>query len=118
IGFLEAPMSVYRLHAAGIWTKNSPVEKLRTQLDLIPDYDALTQYVFHEDFDLLANRLRQSMAASQIGNIADFVAGPAGDFLPVLLDWMPAVLVSAARAIVPPALKRFIVRKLRRNRAV
>ncbi len=118
IGFLEAPMSVYRLHAEGIWTKTSLIEKLRTQLDLIPDYDALTQYVFHEDFDLLANRLRQSMAASQIGNVADFVSGPAGGFLPVLLDWMPSVLVSAARAILPPALKRFIVGKLQGNRAV
>ncbi len=42
IGFLEEPMSVYRLHEGGIWTRTPCLEQYRAQLDLIPSYDALT----------------------------------------------------------------------------
>lgn len=61
IGFIELPMSVYRIHSAGVWSKKTDIEKLSEQLHILPAYDALTEYIFHQDFDLLASNLEKAI---------------------------------------------------------
>jgi len=118
IGFLEEPMSVYRLHSAGVWAQTPHIKKLMIQLDLIPAYDALTEHVFHVDFDMLASRLRHVITVSQIRHTTEAVAQPLARALPKLLAFMPPVLMAVVRAIVPPALKCFLVKLLHGSRAI
>lgn len=91
IGFLEEPMSVYRLHSAGVWTQASHIKQLQIQLDLIPAYDELTGYTFHADFDMLVRRLREVIARATLSiNV-------------------PSVFMKCARAILPLSFKRRLV---------
>ncbi|MDT8421794.1 MAG: glycosyltransferase [Desulfuromonadales bacterium] len=106
IGFLESPLSVYRLHAAGVWSQKSQCEQLNEQLVLIPGYDALTGHVFHQDFELLAANLRQAIQSARIGQVVAGVA-PAAQRL---RDYLPPVLLSLARGLVPPALTSMFAR--------
>lgn len=94
IGFLEEPMSVYRLHSAGVWSQASQIEKLKLQLDLIPAYDELTGYRFHADFDMLTRCLREVIARE------------------TLRSNVSPVFVKFARAILPLSLKQRLVRML------
>ena len=57
VGFIETPMSVYRVHKDGVWSKKTQIEKLKEQLDIIPAYDALTNMAFHKEFDQLKEKL-------------------------------------------------------------
>lgn len=115
IGFIQEPMSVYRLHASGIWTQTPHLEKLKTQLELLPAYDALTDHIFHEDFDLLASRLRQVITASQISQAAEAVSKPVIRAVPTLLNYLPPILIVALKSLVPVALKKLIVRLVNRS---
>ena len=112
IGFLEEPMSVYRLHSAGVWTQTPQIEKLKIQLDVIPAYDALTDHIFHADFDKLASRLRHVITTSQLGHSIEAVAQPLAGVLPKLLDFMPPVFMAVVLAIVTPVIKLLLVKLL------
>lgn len=115
IGFLAEPMSVYRLHANGVWTKASAVEKLKEQLEVIPAYDALTEYVFHADFEMLENRLKNHITASQVNEMVVDVTRPLARVMTGILDYIPPVLLMLVRVLVPPKLKHFLVRIIHRS---
>jgi glycosyltransferase involved in cell wall biosynthesis len=66
IGFIEEPLSVYRLHAGGAWSRLSPVEKIRGQLNLLSAYDNLTGGVFAAEFASLASRLRANLVTARL----------------------------------------------------
>lgn len=117
IGFIQEPMSVYRLHASGVWTKTPHIDKLKAQLELLPAYDALTDHVFHEDFELLTNRLRHVITASQISQAAEVVSQPVIRAVPTLLNYLPPILVVALKSLIPVALKNLIVRLVNRSRS-
>jgi glycosyltransferase involved in cell wall biosynthesis len=115
IGFLEEPMSVYRLHACGGWTQLSHIDKLRLQLELIPAYSELTEDVFKVDFDVLTSRLRQAIAKSQMMQVVQVVESatlPVGRVTPRILDLAPPILIVVAKWLLPPFMKRFLVRRL------
>lgn len=115
IGFIGEPMSVYRLHASGAWSQTPHIEKLKMQLELIPAYDALTDHVFHEDFNLLASRLRNAITVSKIGQIAEVASQPVTYAMPALLNYLPPLLIIAVKLLVPVAFKNFVVRILNRS---
>lgn len=117
IGFLREPMSVYRLHSSGVWTQTPHIEKLKVQLELIPAYDALTDHVFHEDFELLSSRLRHVITASQMGHAAEAFSQPVIRALPVLISWLPPIVIVVLRSLIPVALKNFIVRVMNRSQS-
>jgi glycosyltransferase involved in cell wall biosynthesis len=118
IGFLEEPMSVYRLHSAGVWTQTPEIEKLKIQLELVPAYDALTDQVFHADFENLAIRLRHVITASQVGYAAEACAQPVLRVVPNILNYLPPFILIIMRAFIPPALKHILVRMIIRSSAV
>jgi glycosyltransferase involved in cell wall biosynthesis len=115
IGFLEEPMSVYRLHAGGVWTRTPYVEQLKAQLELIPTYDALTEHVFQAEFDALADRLRSLIAAS-LATATEPAECPQARAQTSLVDSLPPLVVAVGRAITPPAARRFLMRLLDRSR--
>lgn len=110
IGFLEEPMSVYRLHSGGVWTQIPYIEQLKVKLDLIPAYDELTDKIFHAEFNLLADNLRHAINASNIGQFAETITQPAAHTFRGLSDYLPPVLIQFASAIMPPILKRLFIR--------
>lgn len=118
IGFIEEPMSVYRLHSSGVWTQTPHIEKLKVQLDLLPAYDALTDHVFHDDFELLSSRLRHVITASQIGHAAELVSQPVVRAVPALISYLPPIAIVVIKAIIPVALRNFIVRVVNRSRTI
>lgn len=113
IGFLETPMSVYRLHTSGTWTQKSNVKKLQEQLDMVPIYDALTNQVFHETFEHLASNLRNSIIGSQISNTLIDYAKPTAKGLIHIKDFIPPVVLMLIKMMVPPIFKRVLIKILK-----
>jgi len=107
-GFLHQPMSVYRVHAGGAWSRLSPADKLKSQLALLPAYDALTGGAFHAEFRALSARLQRGIAHAQIARLAGPVTGPLSRSLPRPLDLMPPIAVIMARLVLPPAAQRYL----------
>ena len=62
IGFIEEPMSVYRLHEKGVWSRLSHVQKLKEQAELIPAYNAITNFQFNKEFSFLLKGLDSTIA--------------------------------------------------------
>ncbi len=118
IGFLEEPMSVYRLHSGGVWTQKSNIDKLQAQLDLIPAYDALSSHIFHSEFEMQARRLQKTIAAYRIENIAGSSVKHLIRISPNLWDYLPPILRTVVSAIIPPVIKSVLRRILQRNHSV
>lgn len=121
IGFIRTPMSVYRIHRGGSWSLLSHPEKVRAQLQLIPEYDRVTGGVFSQEFAQLADRLSVYLSGLESAN------APAGAIPPVehagmaispptprYRDLMPPLMITAMNALLPPALKRVLVRWMTR----
>lgn len=60
IGFLEEPMSVYRIHQNGVWSSLNHIEKIEEQMNLIPEYNALTNFQFNKEFSQLLTQLNKA----------------------------------------------------------
>jgi glycosyltransferase involved in cell wall biosynthesis len=58
LGFLNEPLSVFRVHGNGLWSGLSPRQKIELQIGLTYEYDKLTKGRFHEDFEDLRTWLR------------------------------------------------------------
>ncbi|MBW1248164.1 glycosyltransferase [Pseudomonas tolaasii] len=115
IGFLEEPMSVYRLHSKGVWTQTSHVNQLKIQLEVIPAYDALTNHVFHYEFEVLASRLRHVIASSQVEHAVEAVVQPVVRALPGFIDYIPQFVMRFLRAVMPVRFKRALLKALYRR---
>lgn len=109
IGFLREPMSVYRVHTGGAWNRLSDTERLESQLALIPEYDALTDGVFHSEFRALAGRLKRAIARSRIAHGSAPSREAPATAASSLADLIPPIVVTAARLLLPPALTRSLV---------
>ncbi len=116
IGFLEEPKSVYRLHDGGTWTLLSQAEKLKTQLELIPLYDKLTDGCFHSEFLALASRLESSIFPAQLSAMIDHVAPPVNAGILTLRDYCPPFIYLLAQLIIPPRAKTLIAHMIHRLR--
>jgi glycosyltransferase involved in cell wall biosynthesis len=112
IGFLDEPMSVYRLHAGGAWTQTGAIERVKIQRALIDDYDRLTGGVLHGEFQALATHLdhlvsierHRTMGAGTKARIRRVARGVA--------DITPPVLTALARGLTPPRLARLLATRL------
>jgi glycosyltransferase involved in cell wall biosynthesis len=95
IGVLHQPMSVYRVHERGTWSRLSSREKLLQQLTDIRTYDKFTNGVFHDQFDACARNL--SLRYPPRGG-----TGPR--LMAVLRALLPPVLLQCASLLVPPVI--------------
>jgi hypothetical protein len=111
IGFLKEPMSVYRVHSNGAWSKMSQIEKLKQQLALIPEYNNLTNNVFHEEFEALLNKLQFRIAKEKYVNLAFPRKSDKSGKIFRLTYYLLTALYSVACLIIPTKLKRLIVKK-------
>ena len=112
IAFLNEPMSVYRVHTGGSWNLLSHTEKLQQQLKFIPEYDRLTGLQFSHEFGVLSERLVRAISDSH--QRSNEVQDPSPGLIIVpplsskLVDCMPPILMSIAKQLLPPAMKRYI----------
>ena len=102
IGFIDEPMSVYRLHSGGVWSQTPNNEKLRMQIDLIPAYDKITNYEFEDDFEMLRCNLVQALEAADKVEMRLMRLG----------DFVPPLLMAVVRSLIPPVMKKFLKRIL------
>lgn len=103
VGFLGSPMSVYRLHSGGTWSGSTALEKLRLQLQLIPEYNALLDNAYTREFSALAKRLRRQISIEQgIGPWFRFHQMSTG-LRQTLKRWLPAPVLAFLRATRPGA---------------
>lgn len=113
IGFLETPMSVYRLHTSGTWTQKSNVEKLQQQLNLIPIYDELTKKVFHRNFEDLASHLNNMIIGTQINDTLIDVIAPVSGKLSKIKGFIPPIILMLINLIIPPIIKQKLIKILK-----
>jgi len=57
IVFFKEPMSVYRIHSSGAWSRHTHLEKIRLQRGLISTYNKLSDEKFAIEFQELKYRL-------------------------------------------------------------
>ena len=110
IGFIEEPMSVYRVHSGGAWSHVAHTEQLELQLSLIHAYDQLTNQLFHASFMTLHRRLRRAIVLSRrgqsLGRVAAWSAANIQQFIP------PLVLM-VFDALMPPVIKKIFLKIIR-----
>jgi len=115
IGFLEEPMSVYRLHTNGVWSQTPFVEQLKKQLELIPEYDLLTEKVFQKEFHILSKKLKHAVYGSQVTDVTSVISLPIIEFSKRLVEFSPPVLLLVFRVLTPPILKKIILKIIQRG---
>ncbi|ELA00677.1 glycosyl transferase [Cupriavidus sp. TKC] len=114
IGFLNTPMSIYRIHGAGTWSLLSHRQKLTSQLEVLPQYDAITDGVFAEDFNALAARLRAAGAGE--GHVPAFqLRRIARRGTSLLIQFIPPLLVTILKQLVPPVCWRVVYKFIGRR---
>lgn len=102
IGFLQSPMSVYRIHPGGTWGALTNEQRIVEQIDLIHQYDQATSGIFHAEFDDLARRLTASIVPAMTGAPPEGTPAPAP--LPPQAPRVRALrrVVTTALAVCPP----------------
>jgi len=90
-GFLaeqKDPMSVYRIHGDGQWSKQKEEFQIQNQIDSIPAYNKYLDYKFNDDFLRYENYLKRSL------NKKNEKRG--------ISTYLPPVLVYIAKLLIPP----------------
>lgn len=124
IGFLNTPLSIYRVHDGGSWSLLTHRQRLASQLEVLPQYDAVTEGIFHAEFEALAARLRAAGAADvesapravRAANAARFtLRRVARGGARLLIECLPPVAVQVIRWIMPPIFKRVLQKAIGRQ---
>lgn len=102
IGFINTPLSVYRLHGSGTWSAASHKDKLSAQRAMLTIYDQLSDFQFHEDFENLRKRLSFAIDMGLPGSFGGH------GIKRRLVDIMPPILISAFVLITPPIIYKSI----------
>lgn len=116
IGFLHEPMSVYRVHVGGAWSRLSHTEKLKRQLALLPDYDVLTDGAFHPEFRALATRLRVAIAQALMIQLTPPIAQPLVRSFFSVINFVASTVLRMAKLVVAPAAVRSLFDRVSRGR--
>jgi len=104
IGFIEEPMSVYRLHSAGAWTGTTHLQKLEEQLSLIPQYNELTKKYFQKEFNVLTRRLNTEIRRIKSCNSMVQTERSRID----LSIYFPEIILRAIKLIMPAFIFNFL----------
>lgn len=134
VGCLLQPMSIYRIHSAGIWSQKTQQDKLKEIIDMTIIYDELTDHEFTLGFTAHRNRLEAQLRLLEgVGNPAP---APAAEqpvptvkqngvkkflkkvcvrlrgYMMRILDCLPPMVTLILKWLVPPV----IVRKIKNVR--
>lgn len=115
IAFLPQPLSIYRVHSGGEWSKSTHIDKLKLQLSLLFDYDRVSGGVFHDEFLELSSRLQQSIAVLETERVVEMDPILIQKSLPGLVRLAMSPRVKVLRAMIPEKFKRFIRQKIEQS---
>lgn len=87
---LKEPMSVYRIHGNGQWSKQKEEAQIQHQIESIPAYNKYLDYKFNDDFIRYENYLRRVLQKQKKYSITDYI---------------PPILVYIIKLLIP---SRFI----------
>lgn len=114
IGYLGEPLSVYRQHSSGTWSSSTMANKVREQLELIPQYDQLTGGHFSEEFTNLEKHLR-SLRIAEPGNSSMSMRTKGGaafrTFMRTIVSFTPPIIKWTIKALLPPRLFASLVQR-------
>ncbi len=91
LAILKEPMSVYRVHGGGQWSKMTKQEQTDSLIRIIDQYNQYLGYKYDKEFSAYKNKLVQ----------------PAGNHY-ALSDFFPPIVIYAIKLLIPPALRRRI----------
>ncbi|WP_367849437.1 glycosyltransferase [Rhodoferax sp. WC2427] len=115
IGFLNEPLSVYRIHSKGSWSKASHLEKLKAQLEIIPAYNDLTDGIYNAEFNELSARIKNSIAIETIDKNLSNIKLPASRLFRLARNFLPPFLFPLFHLITPPIFSRVLLKIIRRG---
>lgn len=114
IGFISEPMSVYRLHHQGAWTRLARVEQINKQIALLPVYNQLTNFQFTLEFEALKKELNDAKRIAHLKELND--RGEKNYSIKLLLyriyNKLPRTILKSIQIIIPTRLKHFVLKKL------
>ncbi|PKM94626.1 MAG: hypothetical protein CVU84_08905 [Firmicutes bacterium HGW-Firmicutes-1] len=61
IGYVKAPMTLYRIHDEGIWSSLSSYKKIQTMIECIDDYNRFLNYAYDDEFRITQNYLKTNL---------------------------------------------------------
>lgn len=105
LGFIEEPMSVYRIHSKGVWSQSNSNQQLQQCLDMIPVYNDLTQKIFETDFMVLSNRIEKNISIQEVKNI---LPKKSKKIITVIIDYLPPIVKHLIFLFLPPKLFSFL----------
>ncbi|PKQ74559.1 glycosyltransferase family 2 protein [Aeromonas sobria] len=105
LGFIEEPMSVYRIHSKGVWSQSNSNQQLQQCLDMIPVYNDLTQNIFETDFMVLSNRIEKNISIQEVKNI---LPKKSKKIITVIIDYLPPIVKHLIFLFLPPKLFSFL----------
>ncbi|MFR9166880.1 MAG: glycosyltransferase [Dysgonomonas sp.] len=73
IAELKDPMSVYRIHGKGLWSRQDEREQIQCIIDSISEYNKYLDYAFNEDFIQYKNYLERSLKGKNKKRITHFI---------------------------------------------
>lgn len=86
---LKEPMSVYRVHGDGQWSKQKEEEQIKNQINSISEYDKYLDYKFTNDFESYKNYLIRSLQKQNKQGIKSY---------------LPPVITYILKMLIPPCL--------------
>ncbi len=104
LGFIEEPMSVYRIHSKGVWSQSNSNQQLQQCLDMIPVYNDLTKKVFETDFMVLSDRIEKNISIQEVKNI---LPKKSKKIITVIIDYLPPIVKHLIFLFLPPKLFSF-----------
>lgn len=110
LGFLYEPMSVYRVHASGVWSQSSIIEKNKQILEIIPQYDKLTNHVFNNEFSAVTHRIEASMIVNTVTK--SLPKSSLRQFLRLINSLTPPIIKKLLVLVIPPRFTDFIRKRV------
>lgn len=86
---LKDPMSVYRIHGDGQWSKQKEQDQIHNQIKSIPEYDKYLDFKFKTDFENYKNYLLRSLQKQDRKGISNY---------------LPPILMYILKLLIPPFL--------------
>jgi glycosyltransferase involved in cell wall biosynthesis len=100
IGRINEPMSVYRVSSSGAWSKMTEKEQLEGIVNIIPEYDRIMDYKYHDYFEIRKQKVKEQLQITYPGKSASSV-----------IDYIPPFIIALGKLIVPPAFFKFMRNK-------
>lgn len=107
IGCLIQPMSIYRVHSSGTWSKQSDKEKILAIIEAIDIYDEYTNREFSKEFSSHKLRLQTQLRLGRINKIKLLIKYMIKGCYK-LSSYLPTIFTCIIKLIMPPIINDIV----------